>query len=276
MAVTVAGGKNMDAVVVDTKQTAFECIQYLREQRVGTAVFLPLDSLITPAPYSAERLRSLESDSRYRLCSDVITCDDSIRKAVQYAVGNTVVCNDLAAARELCFGTKGAAARGDDKVKAVTLTGGVISRAGTMTGGLTSDDSRKAGRLGEKELGKLKEKRDKLESQRAKLSETPKVSTATSVASRNNATALADELRNTVGNLRNREQYTKSDRNYTENKLNEQQALLKASEEQVKKAKKTLADAEKEVQAAQTEVKEAREAVQNAEEEHLAPFREKT
>lgn len=30
MAVTVAGGKDMDAVVVDTKQTAFDCIKYLR------------------------------------------------------------------------------------------------------------------------------------------------------------------------------------------------------------------------------------------------------
>jgi len=276
MAVTVAGGKNMDAVVVDTKQTAFECIQYLREQRVGTAVFLPLDSLVTPAPYSAERLRSLESDNRYRLCSDVITCDDSIRKAVTYAVGNTVVCNDLSAARELCFGSNSTSAKGDDKVKAVTLTGGVISRAGTMTGGTTSDDSRKAGRWGEKELDKLKEKRDKLESARAKLSETPKVATATSVASRNNAAALADELRTNVGNLRNREQYTKSDRNYTENKLKEQQALVKASEEQVKKAKKKVAEAEKEVVAGQKELKEAREAVQAAEEAHLAPFREKT
>ena len=33
MAVTVAAGKNMDAIVVDTKATGFECIQYLREQR---------------------------------------------------------------------------------------------------------------------------------------------------------------------------------------------------------------------------------------------------
>jgi len=276
MAVTVAGGKNMDAVVVDTKQTAFECIQYLREQRVGTAVFLPLDSLVTPAPYSAERLRSLEQDSRYRLCADVITCDDSIRKAVQYAVGNTVVCENLAAARELCFGTTAVSSKGDDKVKAVTLTGGVISRAGTMTGGLTSDDSRKAGRWSEKEVDKLKEKRDKLENERAKLSETPKVATATSIASRNNAAALADELRTTVGNLRNREQYTKADRSYTENKLKEQQALLKASEEQVKLGKKKVADSEKEVAEGQKEVKLAREEVQKVEEKHLAPFREKT
>jgi len=82
MAVTVAGGKNMDAVVVDTKQTAFECIQYLREQRVGTSIFLPLDSIATPPPYFAERLGQLESDSRYMLWADVITCGERGRKAV--------------------------------------------------------------------------------------------------------------------------------------------------------------------------------------------------
>lgn len=30
LAVTVAGGKDMDAIVVDGKKTAFDCIKYLR------------------------------------------------------------------------------------------------------------------------------------------------------------------------------------------------------------------------------------------------------
>jgi chromosome segregation ATPase len=34
LAVTVAGGKLMDAIVVDTQQTAAECIRYLKDQRV--------------------------------------------------------------------------------------------------------------------------------------------------------------------------------------------------------------------------------------------------
>jgi structural maintenance of chromosome 1 len=32
MAVTVASGKCMDAIVVDNKRTGMECIQYMREQ----------------------------------------------------------------------------------------------------------------------------------------------------------------------------------------------------------------------------------------------------
>lgn len=42
-----SAGKFMDAVVVDNEAMALECIQYLRDQRVGTATFLPLDKLKT-------------------------------------------------------------------------------------------------------------------------------------------------------------------------------------------------------------------------------------
>ena len=133
LAVTVAAGRDMDAVVVDTKQTGFECIQYLREQRVGTATFLPLDSLQVPSPSSLERLRALsDQDGRFRLCVDVLACDENIKNAVLYAVGNTIVCDNLDAAREICFSTKQ-----QQRVKAVTIGGAVISRAGTMTGKFT-------------------------------------------------------------------------------------------------------------------------------------------
>lgn len=134
LAVTVAGGKDMDAIVVDTKQTGFECIKYLREQRVGTATFLPLDHLQTPSDESTERLRAMVSqDDRYRLAVDVISCDNNVKRAVQYAVGNTVVCDDLDSARELCFGRRGEGQQ-QARIKAVTLGGAVISKAGTMTG----------------------------------------------------------------------------------------------------------------------------------------------
>lgn len=57
LAVTVAMGSNMDSIVVETEKTAMECIVYLKEQRIGTATFLPLDKLVTK-PVS-EKLRLL-------------------------------------------------------------------------------------------------------------------------------------------------------------------------------------------------------------------------
>jgi structural maintenance of chromosome 1 len=84
-AISTAAGKQMDAIVVDTKQVAAECIGYLKDQRVGTSLFLPLDN-ITTKPIS-DRLRSF--GNKYRLCIDLIESEDIYKSAVQYAVGST-------------------------------------------------------------------------------------------------------------------------------------------------------------------------------------------
>lgn len=72
----------MDAIVVDTKQTAMECIQYMKDQRIGTSIFIPLDGI--KKKEINERFRSFGSN--YRLCVDVIHCDNDITPAVIFAV----------------------------------------------------------------------------------------------------------------------------------------------------------------------------------------------
>merc|ERR1719491_686320 len=131
LAVTVAAGKDMDAIVVDTRQTAFDCIQHLRNNQIGSATFLPLDSLKIPDPATTERVRAqLDQDGRYRLACDVIICDDTMKQAVMYAVGNTVVCDNLDIARELCFQSSSRRGQGNNaRHKAVTIGGAVISKA---------------------------------------------------------------------------------------------------------------------------------------------------
>ena len=111
-AMAVAAGKHMDAVIVSTRQVhiqyvycclscvryqevsherfhlifftiftiypnvccqvAADCISYLKDQRIGTCCFIPLDN-ISPKPVQ-ERLRSL--GPKYRLCVDLVECDD--------------------------------------------------------------------------------------------------------------------------------------------------------------------------------------------------------
>ena len=71
MAVTVATGKNMDAIVVNDQKTGLECIQYMREQRVGTASFIPLDKIRVISD-SVRRLRTTSStvQNRSPTCRD--------------------------------------------------------------------------------------------------------------------------------------------------------------------------------------------------------------
>ena len=279
LAVTVAAGKDMDAIVVDTKQTGFECIKYLREQRVGTATFLPLDSLQVPSQESTERLRAtIANDSRYRLAVDVISSDDSMKRAVQYAVGNTVVCDDLDSARELCFGRR----RGrqneshEARIKAVTLGGAVISKAGTMTGGVTREDDSKAGRWNDQELEKLREKLEKLEEERSELDNAGAGTRGRRREGSLGHSTKIEELRNNLGSLRNRDQYSKSDLEYTKKQLKEKEVLLKSTEKQISKLEKQVGAAEKEFEKISNAVKKAQQDVKAAEDEHLAPFREAT
>lgn len=39
----------MDSIIVDTTQTAMQCMKFLKVQRIGVETFLPLDSL-NPKP----------------------------------------------------------------------------------------------------------------------------------------------------------------------------------------------------------------------------------
>ncbi|GMF33517.1 unnamed protein product [Phytophthora lilii] len=151
MAVTVATGKHMDAIVVTDYRTGQDCIQYLRDSRAGSAQFIPLDK-IRVKPIN-ERFRGLGNN--IKMVVDVIECDAEIEPALHYAVGDTVVCDSIDVARDLCF-------RQNEKVKAVTLDGMVVSKNGSMTGGKTQSDLRRAGRWDEKEVEALQQQKDDL------------------------------------------------------------------------------------------------------------------
>ncbi|KAI9018451.1 condensin complex subunit SMC1 [Hyaloraphidium curvatum] len=124
LAVSVVLGRNADAVVVDDQKTALECIQYLREQRVGQFTFLPLDTLqVKPVD---ERLRSLGKGAR--LAMDVLTYDSKLVTAIQYSCASAMVCDTLAIAKSLCYDQ-------NLEIKAVSLDGTLIHKSGMITGG---------------------------------------------------------------------------------------------------------------------------------------------
>ena len=267
LAVTVAAGKDMDAIVVDTKKTGLECIKHLKDQQVGTATFLPLDNIQAPSRESSERIRARVSrDSRFRLAADVITCDDGVKTAVHYAVGNTVICDDLNAARELCFG--GRRQGGDDaRIKAVTIGGAVISGAGTMTGGVTNDDNSRAGRWDDQALKQLREQKSKLEAERSKLDK--------DIDSDLNSRGIS-KLRADFETLKNKAVYTNSDIEFTRKQLGQKQILLDSLAKKLPAAQQELGKAEENVQKFDAAAKNAIIDVKATEDKHLGPFREQT
>ncbi|KAJ3068627.1 Structural maintenance of chromosomes protein 1 [Podochytrium sp. JEL0797] len=150
-AVATILGRNIDAIVVDTERTGVDCIQYMRDQRAGTATFLPLDTL-TVKPIN-EKYRHFAKGAR--LAVDVIQVDPMYERAVQFACTNSLVCETLEVAKEVCW------SRGQE-VKAVTLDGTVLHKTGLMTGGQSTSSSRDSRRWEEKEIEALRKARDVL------------------------------------------------------------------------------------------------------------------
>ena len=154
VAIATVLGRNIDSIVVDTEKTAKDCIEYMREQRSGIATFLPLDTLIVK-PVNAE-FRSIHKQAR--LAIDVINYEAAIERAVQYACGTTIVCDDLSVARNICYERR-------VEVKAVTIDGTIIHKSGNLTGG-RHENKRSGQRWTDAEVEGLRRLRD---NQMAKL-----------------------------------------------------------------------------------------------------------
>ncbi|XP_073063509.1 structural maintenance of chromosomes protein 1-like [Primulina eburnea] len=157
LAVTVAMGRFMDAVVVEDEHTGKECIKYLKEQRLPPLTFIPLQSVrVKPV---MERLRTLGGTAK--LVFDVIQFDPVLEKAILFAVGNTLVCDDLHEAKDLSWSGQ--------RFKVVTTDGTLLTKSGTMTGGTSGGMEARSHKWDDKKIEGLKKKKEDLESESEKL-----------------------------------------------------------------------------------------------------------
>jgi len=118
---TAAGGSFND-LVVDSRETAIDCINHLRENRLGRARILPLRRLVTgrKSLASAEALK-LPGVIDYAI--NLIEFDEKYRRAFDYVLSDTVVAENLEAVRSV------------DGVRVVTLEGDLQSKGGALSGG---------------------------------------------------------------------------------------------------------------------------------------------
>ncbi|KAL8523126.1 hypothetical protein ACS0TY_013195 [Phlomoides rotata] len=192
LAVTVAMGRFMDAVVVDDENTGKECIKYLKEKSLPPLTFIPLLSVrVKPV---IEKLRTLGGTAK--LVFDVIQIDPVLEKAILFAVGNTLVCDDLDEAKHLSWSGQ--------RFRVVTTNGTLLSKSGTMTGGTSGGMEARS----HKWEGLKKEKED-LESELGKLGSIREMQLKESEAS------------GKISGLEKKIQYTEIEKKSIEDKLNQ-------------------------------------------------------
>ncbi len=152
LAMSVVLGKDFDSVIVDTPETAMQCIQVVKERRMPPMTFLP-----------AETIRVKEIDQGLRSiggsCRVAFDClqikDERCTRAFQSICGSTLLCDTVPEARQLAFG-------GEVRQKVIALDGTAFLKTGIITGGITSAMEQRASKWDAGEMGKLKEERARL------------------------------------------------------------------------------------------------------------------
>jgi chromosome segregation protein len=123
LALEVAAGTRLSSIVVESDETAAKCIKHLKEYKLGTATFLPLNKL-KPREDDA-KARKISGKGVRGLAIDLISFSEKYRKVFEYVFGTTLVVDDIETARSLGIGS----------ARMVTLTGDVAETSGAMQGG---------------------------------------------------------------------------------------------------------------------------------------------
>lgn len=121
-ALEAAAGSKINYVIVDNDRTAASCIKYLRENKLGTATFLPLNKI-----KSVKRNDNglLKHNGVHGMAVDLVKCDNRFKKIFSYVFGNTIVVDNIDVARRIGVG----------KARMATLQGDLTELSGAMRGG---------------------------------------------------------------------------------------------------------------------------------------------
>lgn len=156
-AIDMALGAAQQNIVTDTEETAKELINYLRQNRLGRATFLPMSAIRGKTLYGNER-NALKLPGCLGVASELVQCAPEYRGIVENLLGRTVIADNLDHGIPIMRA-------GNHAFRLVTLEGDVMHSGGSMTGGSAQS---KVSNLLSRER-ELKELNVKLQTGRAEL-----------------------------------------------------------------------------------------------------------
>ena len=145
IALSVAAGGKMKAIVVADDQVAADCISYLKKEKLGRVTFLPLNKMMPGKP-RAKAIMTVKQTEGY--ATDLIDYDQMYANVFWFVFQDTLVVNSVSEARSLMGG-----------IRLVTKGGELIEASGAMTGGtLSPQNMAKFGAASESKLEEVSAK----------------------------------------------------------------------------------------------------------------------
>ena len=148
IAMEVAFGGRMAHIVVDDEHVASVAIELLKSSNAGRATFIPLNK-IKKAP---SRLQLPKDKGVIDFAINLVDFDDEYIDAFYYAVGDTIVVEDIECAKKLI-----------GRYRMVTLQGELLEKSGSMTGGTRLRTGLSFSQNDDDELNKYKDRLKEME-----------------------------------------------------------------------------------------------------------------
>ncbi len=125
VAIETALGNNIQNIVVDTDSDAKRAIKILKDNNIGRATFMPINS-VTAREFKENGFESVFG--YVGIASDLVSTDSKYTEIIEYLLGGTVITEDIDSAIVL-------AKKLGYRIKVVSLDGQVVNPGGTLTGG---------------------------------------------------------------------------------------------------------------------------------------------
>lgn len=159
IAVETALGGSIQNIVTDHTDTAKRMIQYLKQNKLGRATFLPLTSIQGGGNFREEA--ALEENGVIGLASTLVSVEKKYQKLAEQLLGRTIVVDHIDHGIAI-------AKKYRQSLRLVTLEGDLINPGGSMTGGAFKNSSNLLSRRREieefeKKVSALKKEMDELE-----------------------------------------------------------------------------------------------------------------
>ena len=123
-ALETAAGSYLSALVVGSDEVAKSAIEFLRNNRLGFATFLPLNKINSrPAEQGIDKILSMPGV--IGLAADIVKHEDKFANIFSFVFGQTVVVENLSVAQKIGIG----------RARMVTLAGDLVEKSGAMKGG---------------------------------------------------------------------------------------------------------------------------------------------